>query len=101
MSEMLMLFKPKQKVDPLFGLMKFRRTFVFFGAGFWEGEVNFSPLGKRVKIYVTAGRSGVSETQRQFYRELEQCYCELVETIPDVLVDTPFSYFGNNFFGTI
>jgi hypothetical protein len=94
-----MFFKPRQKNDLLFGLLKFRRAFGFFGAGFWEGEVDFAPVRKRVKIYIEAGRRGVSESQRDFYRELEQRYEELTEAIQNVVVDQPYGYYGYNFFG--
>lgn len=87
-----MFFKPKQKVDPLFGLMKFRRSFGFFGAGFWEGAVKFAPLEKRVNIYVTAGRSGISETQRDFYRQIEQRYAEINDRTLEILYDTFHNY---------
>jgi hypothetical protein len=99
LSDVLMLFKPKQMNDPVFGLMKFRRTLGFVGAGFWDAEVDFTPIGRPVKIRVQAGRSGASEKQREFYQELKLRYAELIESIRNVIVDTPLNYYGNNFFG--
>jgi hypothetical protein len=44
LSEVLMFFEHKHKIDPLFDLMKFRRSFGFFGAGFWEGKLTLLRL---------------------------------------------------------
>lgn len=86
-----------QRVDPLFGLMKFRRRYGFFGMGFWETEFDFTPVEKRVKVYITAGRNGISEAQRDFYRGLEQRYTEMTILIGRVLIDLPFDFHDKDF----
>jgi hypothetical protein len=85
-------FKPNEKVDPLFGVVKFRRTFGFIGAGFWQGKVNFAPLGKLVDIYFTAGKGGILETQRDFYRQVEQRYAEIIDRTHKILYETLHQY---------
>lgn len=92
-----MLFESRQKTDLLFGSMKFRRSFGFFGAGFWQGEVDFAPVGKRVKIYVPAGRNGVSEKQRDFYRQLEQHYADIIVGTLEILHETFHNYMWGYF----
>lgn len=85
-----MLFR-LHKTDYLFGLMKFRG---FFGAGFWEGEIDFAPAGRRIKIYVPGGRSGIPEKQREFYRELKARYASMLDEIDRILADLPDVYDG-------
>ena len=85
----------------MFGLIRFRRSFGFFGQGSWEGQVDFHSLGKRVIIYLVAGRRGPSEAQRNFYGDIESRYSSLIEQFRDVIVDAPLSYFGPNFFGAL
>jgi hypothetical protein len=80
-----------QKDDPLFGRIEFRRNFGFIGAGFWQGRINFPPVGKSVGIYLSAGRSGIDESHRDFYRELEQRYDQMIPSIFSVLDDLPGS----------
>lgn len=89
------IFEPKQKVDSVFGAIKYRKPFFHFG--FWQGEVLFSPLATRVDIYIVAKKMGVLESQRKFYRELEQRYAEMTEAICKTLFETLAAYWGDRF----
>jgi hypothetical protein len=89
------VFKPKRKVDSVFGTVEYRKP--LFSFSFWQGEVLFSPLKKRVKVYVAAGSSGISESQREFYRELEKRYHELTDAICKILFETLAIYWGDMF----
>lgn len=88
-------------VDPLFGAIRFRRTFGIVGKGFWEATMVFRPTGKCIKVQIPGGRRGASEKQRAFFRELELRYSELVEQIRNLVVATPLNYYGSDFFGRI
>ena len=77
-----------QKIDQLFGLLKFCRTFGFFGVGFWVGEIDFPPASKRVDISFSAGRNGISDKQRNFYQEVEQHYVEIIDRTHKILYET-------------
>ena len=87
--------------DPTFGQLKFRRTFGLFGAGFWEGEVFFRPTNTQVEVFVPASRKGPSDWQRAFLPQLEDHYQEFLHQVRDIVVDTPLSYFGPDFFGKL
>jgi len=86
------IFEPNEKVDPLFGVVKFHRTFIIVGAGFWRGKVNFTPLGKLVEISITAGKSGILETQRNFYGQIEQRYADIIDRTHKILYETLRQY---------
>jgi hypothetical protein len=86
------IFKPNERVDPLFGVVKFRRTFGIVGTGFWQGEINFAPLGKLVEVYITVGKGGILESQRDFYRQVEQRYSEIIDDAHKVLHETLLQY---------
>ena len=86
------IFKPNEKVDPLFGVVKFHRTFIIVGAGFWRGKVNFVPTGNLVEISVSAGKSGILETQRDFYRQIQQRYADIIDGTHKILHETLRQY---------
>jgi hypothetical protein len=52
-------------VDPVFGPLRFQ------AAGFWEGNVLFSPTQSTIEVIVNAGRDGPSDSQRAFLKDLE------------------------------
>ena len=90
------IFKPNKKTDSLFGVLKFRRAFIIVGNGYWDGETHFQPLGKVVKVYVTAGKSATFEAEKEFYRQVEKHYPEIVDETLDSLYDTILDYDGNS-----
>ena len=89
------IFEPKQKIDSVLGTVKYRNPLL--SVSFWQSEVLFSPLEKRVKVYVAAGRSGILESQREVFRELEQRYAELTDAICKILFETLVNYWGDMF----
>jgi hypothetical protein len=91
------IFKPNEKVDSLFGVLKFRRAFLIIGTGYWDGEAHFEPLGKTVNVHITAGKSDALKTEREFYRQIEQHYPEIIGETLGVLYDTILNYYGSFF----
>jgi hypothetical protein len=91
------IFKPNEIVDPLFGIVKFRRAFVIVGTGYWDGNAHFQPLGKKVNVHLTAGKSDSFETEHKFYQQIEQHYSEIIDETLSVLYDTLLQYYGNFF----
>ena len=89
------IFKPNQKLDPVFGLIKHCKPLFHFGL--WRGKTEFSPLNVRVDVYVIAKRSGILESQRRFYGELEQHYNELDDAIRKTMFGTLDVYHGDLF----
>ncbi|HKX83702.1 MAG TPA: hypothetical protein VJL58_05760 [Pyrinomonadaceae bacterium] len=97
---MIELFKRRRK-DEVFGEIRFGRTFGIIGAGFWDGQVEFLPLEKQVKVRVASGVSGPTQAQREFFIELENRYINIAGHIREVLLKTPLKYFGSDFFGKL
>jgi hypothetical protein len=69
------LIVPIKKQDPFFGLIRYQKV------GFWEGKKNFSPLHREYEITIDGDESRPTESQRQFYREIESRYETLQEAI--------------------
>jgi hypothetical protein len=66
-------------VDPVFGPLRFQ------AAGFWEGNVLFSPTQSTIEVIVNAGRDGPSESQRSFMKDLEVRYPSIWTTVVSAL----------------
>lgn len=81
-----------------FGHLKFRRSYGFIGKGFWTGRAFFRPVNDFINVRFVAGRSGVTELQFGYFREIEEKYPNLVDAVENALVDTPMDYFGPELF---
>lgn len=66
--------------DPVFGPNKLRRN-----PAWWEGEVQFTPLGRKVDVTISVGLEGPSEAQRELYRRIEARYVELLPKMQALL----------------
>ena len=91
------IFKPNEKVDSLFGVLKFRRAFVLFGTGYWDGKAYFQPLEKTVNVYLTAGKSASLEKEHDFYQQVEKHYPEIIDATLKILYETLLQYHGTYF----
>jgi hypothetical protein len=72
------LIRPVQQQDPKFGRLRYLRD-----ARFWEGKVEFQPIGGKVEVLIPAEARGPSDQQRAFFDELVRRYDSLW---PDVRV---------------
>jgi hypothetical protein len=77
-------FKPVRLEDPFFGpllYMKMPRD-----KSYWEGWRNFSPLDKKVEVFIDAASpaEATSEPQRHFFRGIERDYRSICADIGDV-----------------
>ncbi|HSE82916.1 MAG TPA: hypothetical protein VLB01_00040 [Thermodesulfobacteriota bacterium] len=59
---------PLTKEDPFFGNIRYQKV------GFWEGKKYFAPEQKEYEITIDGGEDRPTESQRQFFRELELRY---------------------------
>lgn len=98
---MLGISRTEQNNDKVFGTVRFRRTFSFFGTGFWESKIKFQPLGKEIEVYIFAGKNGISQPQHDLFHDLERQFNQLIEPTYNILLETPIKYWGNDFFGKI
>jgi hypothetical protein len=91
------IFKPNKRVDPLFGTLKFRRAFVIFGAGYWDGKAIFEPLGKSINVHIAAEKGASFEKEREFYQQIERRYSEIIDETLNILYQTLLQYHGTFF----
>ncbi|HEX3037170.1 MAG TPA: hypothetical protein VHT73_18955 [Thermodesulfobacteriota bacterium] len=64
-------FSPITKEDPFFGNIRYQKV------GFWEGRKYFAPEKREYEITIDGGEDRPTESQRQFFRELELRYPSL------------------------
>ena len=91
------IFKPNEKVDSVFGVLKFRRAFILFSTGYWDGRVYFEPLEKIINVYLTASKSSSLEKEHKFYRQVEKHYPEIINATLKTLYETLLQYHGTYF----
>lgn len=80
----------------MFGVLKFRCAFSFFGTGCWDGRAYFEPLEKTVNVYITGGKSKSFEVEHKFYRQIEIICPEIAEETLDILPDAILDYAENS-----
>jgi hypothetical protein len=68
--------------DPLFGRLKSWKNF-----GLWFGRVHFRPIDCDIDFQIPADENGPQEYQRQFFRELDTKYHELLPIFELALTD--------------
>ena len=71
-----------QLIDPVFGKIKRGVT-----GTIWSSCL-FKPLNANIKCYIDTYDTQPSETQREFYKKIENNYAELKSKIIPVLLDT-------------
>lgn len=91
------ILKPNEKVNSFFGVLKFRRAYILFGKGYWDGKVHFERLAKTVNAYITAGKSAFHEKEREFFRQIEKRYPEIIDATLEILHGTLLQYHGTYF----
>jgi hypothetical protein len=87
--------QPLEIIDPVLGRLRYQDV------GFWEGEILFGPIGRKIEFTVEADKNGPETSQHEFYRRLESHYPDLLKSVEFMLIKEWSSWMGKSFKGDI
>jgi len=78
-------FGPHVIDDPVFGTIRCMKT-PDPAKCYWEGSLNFTPVGSEVEVCVDGGPSGPDKEQRDLFQKIASRWTEIHEKVSPILI---------------